>query len=377
MRRPATLLIMGAAIIAATMLAGIGQTSANPVPVSVAITDTGFSPSVVIVPPHSTVTWTNTGTQTLSIVGESGNTPESPDLAPRFTYAYTFHSAGTYAYHNASNAQLKGIVIVQEGAPAPGPGPNTPPPATSSPPEATLSPPQSSPVSPGQPEVLSDNPAGDGSSSFGGAEVSPPNTSLAERSASEIETEPASQPKSVSSAGEVSVELGNEWFGDPAFQSGVYETAVEPGGTIRWSVLEGIHNVYECGENWTKSGSCAAADWNSAQIITAGDTFSHTFASPGRFFYTCTIHPATMRGVVAVNAPSAPTASNPPPDSNPPSGSQPDPAPTDPQVVGIPQGGGPPLNPGDSRLIMILVGAAIAFVISTVTFVGGGARAKK
>jgi hypothetical protein len=169
--------------------------------------------------------------------------------------------------------------------------------------------------------------------------------------------------------------LGNEWFGDPAFQGDVYETVVEPGGTIRWTSLEGIHNVYECGENWTKSESCAAADWSSAQVMTAGNSFSHTFDSPGRFFYTCTIHPATMRGVVVVNAQSAPPDS--PPDSNPPSDSKPDAAPADPQLAGIPNGGGPPLNAGDGRLIMILVGAILAFVISTVTFVGGGVRVRK
>ena len=206
---------------------------------------------------------------------------------------------------------------------------------------------------------------------FGGAASAPSTASLSERSVPEVPAEPAPGPQSVSPVGETSVELGNEYFGDPAYQSGVYETVVELGGTIDWTVLEGMHNVYECGENWTKSDSCATADWYSAQLLTAGDSFSHTFDSPGRFYYTCTIHPATMRGVVVVNEPSAP------PDSNPPSDSQSDPAPTAQKLAGIPNGGGPPLNPGDSRLVMILVGAAIAFVISTVTFVGGGVRARK
>ncbi len=371
MRRPATHLIIGTAIILATALAATGLVSASPVSVGVEITDAGFNPTVVTVPPHSTVTWTNADSESHSIVGESGSALESPDIAPRFTYSYTFHSTGTYAYHDAST-QLKGMVIVQEGAVAPEPVLNTPPPATSSPPQAT-------PSTPGQPEILYDSPAGGDAPSFGGAVSAPPNTSLSERSAPEIEAGPASELQSVSSAGETSVELGNEWFGDPAFQGDVYETVVELGGTIRWTSLEGIHNVYECGENWTKNSSCAAADWSSAQVMTAGNSFSQTFDSPGRFFYTCTIHPATMRGVVVVNAPSAPPDSPPDsrPDSNPPSGSQPDAAPTDPHLAGIPNGGGPPLNAGDGRLIMILTGAAIAFVISTLTFMGGGIRARK
>lgn len=368
MRRPATLLIIGGAIIVASALAVTGPGSAIAAPVGVQITDAGFSPSVVTVPPHTTVTWTNAGSQSHSIEAESGGTLESPSLAPRFTYSYTFHNTGTFAYHDASNPQLKGIVIVVEGAGTAAPVPNTQPPATSAP--------QPTPIAPSQPEVLSDIPAGGDNPAFGGAASTLPNASSYQRSAPEVEAEPASEPQSPSSAGETSVEMGNEWFGDPAYQTGVFETVIEQGGTVRWTSLEGIHNVYECGENWTKNGSCVDADWNSAQIMTAGDSFSHTFESPGRFFYTCTIHPATMRGVVVVNGQSAPPDSA-PSDSNPSSDSQPDLAPTDPGAAGIPNGGGPPVNPGDSRLIMILVGAAIAFAISTVTFVGGGIRAKK
>lgn len=365
MRRPATLLIIGATIILATVLAATGPVSAASA--SVEITETGFNPLVVTVSPHTTVTWTNAGSQTHRIVGESGSALESPDIAPRFTYSYTFHSTGTHTYYD-SKTQLKGIVIVQEGAVAPEPVLNTPPPETSSPPQAT-------PITSGQPAVLNDNPTGGGSRSFGGAASAPPNTSLSEPSAPEIAAAPAAEPQSASSAGETSAQMGNEWFGDPSYQGGVFETVIESGGTIRWTSLEGIHNVFECGENWTKSNSCAAADWSSAQVMTAGNSFSQTFDSPGRFFYTCTIHPATMRGVVVVNAPSAPPDSS--SDSNPPLDSQPDPAPTDPQLAGIPNGGGPPLNPGDSRLIMILTGAAIAFVISTLTFMGGGIRVRK
>jgi len=296
-------------------------------------------------------------------VGESGNALGSPDLAPRFSYSYTFHSTGTYFYYDATT-ELRGVVIVLEGMVPLEPVLTTPPPETSSPLQAT-------PITSGQPAVLHDNPTGGGTRSFGGAASAPPNTSLSGHSLPEIAVAPAPAPQSASSAGETSVQMGNEWFGDSSYQNGVFEAVVETGGTIRWTSLEGIHNVFECGENWTKSDSCAAADWNSAQIMTAGGSFSQTFDSPGRFFYTCTIHPATMRGVVVVNAPSAPPASNPPSDS------QPDAAPTNPQLAGIPQGGGPPLSPGDSRLAMILTGAAIAFVISTLTFMGGGIRARK
>lgn len=170
MRRQASLLVIGTAIIIATALAATGLVSASPVSVGVEITDAGFNPPVVTVPPHSTVTWTNAGSESHSIVGESGNALESPNLAPRFTYSYTFHSTGSYAYHDA-RTPLKGIIIVQEGAGAPEPDLNSPPPATSFTPQAA-------PISPSEPEILIDNPAGGDTPLFGGAASAPPNISL-------------------------------------------------------------------------------------------------------------------------------------------------------------------------------------------------------
>jgi len=152
MRRSATLLIMGATIILATVLAATGPVSAASV--SVEITDEGFNPSAVTIPPHSSVTWTNRGSQSHSVVGESGNALGSPDLAPRFRYSYTFHSTGTYFYYDATT-ELRGVVIVLEGMVPLEPVLTTPPPETSSPLQAT-------PITSGQPAVLHDNPTGGG-----------------------------------------------------------------------------------------------------------------------------------------------------------------------------------------------------------------------
>ena len=37
-----------------------------------------------------------------------------------------------------------------------------------------------------------------------------------------------------------------------------------------------------------------------SEALTAGESYSHRFATPGRYPYLCTLHPASMRGVITV-----------------------------------------------------------------------------
>ena len=37
-----------------------------------------------------------------------------------------------------------------------------------------------------------------------------------------------------------------------------------------------------------------------SEALTAGESYSHRFAEPGRYAYLCTLHPASMRGVITV-----------------------------------------------------------------------------
>lgn len=363
MRRPTTLLIVGTAVIMAAALLGTGRTSAATGPIIIEITDSGYNPAQVTISPDSTVTWTNIGSESHSVTGDPAGVLDSPAIAPRFTYSYTFHATGTYAYHDASSHDFKGTIIVVDGATAPQPTPYASPTAPSSPPSAI-------PLTPAPDGIGDEDTAvGDVPSLESALDTPSAPSSLTRplQGADPAGPEPQALP---SLANVTTVEIGNEWFGEPSFQSAVYETVIQTGEAIEWRLSEGLHNVSECGNNWSKQNSCSAADWQSDQVMTAAATFSKTFSSPGTFYYTCTIHPATMKGTVVVRA------SAPPPDATAPT-DVPDPQPTVAQAASIPNGGGPLGDAGDGRMIMILLGAAAAFVISTVAFVGGGARKER
>ena len=112
----------------------------------------------------------------------------------------------------------------------------------------------------------------------------------------------------------LNVEAGNEWFGDAGNQSGADEITIRAGDTVQWNVVEGVHTVYECGTNWSRANGCADAVWSS-DILETGEIFSRRFNEAGTFYYLCTLHPLTMRGVIAVegNAPPNAVTSTPPP----------------------------------------------------------------
>ena len=360
MRRAATFLLVGTAVILAAALLSAGGASANPGSVIVEITDGGYNPSVVTISPDSTVTWTNVGSEAHSVTGEAGGVLDSPAIAPRFAYSYTFHATGTYTYHDGNSQGFKGTVIVVDGAVPPQPTPSTPPPAPSSSPSAI--PPTPTPSGVGDDDAA----AGDELSS-GGAQGASPADSPSTRSIQGNERVAPAPQALPSLANITAIDIGNEWFGEPSFQGGVYESVIQTGASVDWNVLDGLHNVYECGDNWSGADtSCAAAGWNSDQVITTGGTFSRTFDSPGAFYYLCTIHPATMRGRVVVEG-----TQNTPPDASAPPDDL-DPQPTVAQALSVPNGGGPLGDTGDGRLIMILIGAAAAFVISTAGFIVGG-----
>lgn len=67
--------------------------------------------------------------------------------------------------------------------------------------------------------------------------------------------------------------------------------AVPVGTTVVWrnsSIDETPHAVV------ASDGSFASG------LLAPGETFSHTFAAPGRYEYSCTLHPAQMRGTIEV-----------------------------------------------------------------------------
>ncbi|MEE8346044.1 MAG: plastocyanin/azurin family copper-binding protein [Dehalococcoidia bacterium] len=263
------------------ILLGPRPTNAALGPVVIEITDGGYNPLSLTIPPDTTVTWMNRGTSAHTVTSDSDSRLDSPSLEPRFAYSYTFHNEGTFPYHDELHAGLTGTVVVVKGAeipsaPAPTPAP-TPSPA---PPSGAIVATDDSKSSAAQPVLSS-----------GGADG-------------------AGTPQSAAASdGAVAIDAGNKWFGDASFQGGVYETSVHVGDTIQWTVISGVHNVYECGDSWSGvSSSCSSAIWNSDQILTQGGTYSRTFDTAGTFSYLCTIHPQTMRGKVVVEGSgSAPT----------------------------------------------------------------------
>jgi len=85
----------------------------TPTPVSnlVSITDAGFLPSLIIVPPGTTVQWVNNGTMTHTVTSDTGLWDSGP-LAPGAGFARTFPDLGLYSYHCSLHPTMIGAVLV-------------------------------------------------------------------------------------------------------------------------------------------------------------------------------------------------------------------------------------------------------------------------
>jgi plastocyanin len=104
------------------------------------------------------------------------------------------------------------------------------------------------------------------------------------------------------------VNVGNFYFCEDADQGQVCETDITAGDTITWSVEEGTHHVVQCSDS--NFAACPPSGGFDGGNFSTGQTFSHTFATAGAYFYNCQIHPAQMMGkvVVAAAATASPTA---------------------------------------------------------------------
>lgn len=95
------------------------QAPAQPTPVyspktTILIGSASVNPQVLVVSRGVTVTWINTDLGNHIVTSDNG-TPDaftSPLLKTNNRYQFTFTIAGTYGYHCADNAAIKGTVIV-------------------------------------------------------------------------------------------------------------------------------------------------------------------------------------------------------------------------------------------------------------------------
>ncbi len=298
---------------------------AAPDSVAVDITEDGFDPSSVTVAVGGTVSWTNRDSDAHSVVGDPGSGLESPAFERWGMYSRTFHTAGTIAYHDGLNPELTGIINVVEVD-------------------------ESSPAAPDDGQADSVPPAPDGAPLTTGTNAAP-------------------------SAATVGIDTGTDWFGNSGFQNGVYETTIQAGDTVQWNIVEAVHTVYECGDNWSDANSCTNAAWSS-DILSAGDTFSWQFNTAGTYYYLCTLHPLTMRGAITVQGSAPPAA----PDTAPPAAPDSGPSVSGPEgsAAGpdsVPNAGfGPQSGPsglGDyfSLSMVIMAAAGLTFLGSSVMLI--------
>jgi len=84
---------------------------------SVDIKDFQFNPAKVTIKVGGTVTWTNSGPSTHTVVGDGGI--DSGDLSKGKSYSKTFDTEGTFNYHCSIHPSMTGQVIVQKSGVAP------------------------------------------------------------------------------------------------------------------------------------------------------------------------------------------------------------------------------------------------------------------
>ena len=85
----------------------------DPGPDEVFIDNLKFTPSSIIVPVGTTVTWTNKESTNHTVTSDTLNLFDSDGLSKKETFSYTFTNAGNYPYHCRFHTGMKGSVIVE------------------------------------------------------------------------------------------------------------------------------------------------------------------------------------------------------------------------------------------------------------------------
>ena len=105
----------------------------------------------------------------------------------------------------------------------------------------------------------------------------------------------------------VTVDVGDIWFCDASFQSGVCDTTIAAGDTVVWDFGAAlvVHTTTACGSSCDSPTSDPL--WNSG-LVSDGSTYQFTFTEPGTYLYQCLVHPTMQRGrIIVVGGGSTPT----------------------------------------------------------------------
>jgi plastocyanin len=94
-----------------------GSTSTGPSPITsppntVLMSGMAFSPATITVSVGATVTWKNNDSMAHTSASDTG-VWDTGNIAPGASAVTTFNNAGTFPYHCAYHAGMKGTVIVQ------------------------------------------------------------------------------------------------------------------------------------------------------------------------------------------------------------------------------------------------------------------------
>lgn len=116
-------ILAGLALVLA--MAGAGTAQARPAAQAaqaVSIVDFAFNPATLTVPVGTRVTWTNTGNAPHTATADAGAW-DSGRLTTGGSFAFTFNTAGTFAYHCAVHPRMTASIVVQARAAAAAPAP--------------------------------------------------------------------------------------------------------------------------------------------------------------------------------------------------------------------------------------------------------------
>ena len=104
-------------------------------------------------------------------------------------------------------------------------------------------------------------------------------------------------------AATIGVDVGDNWFCNSSFSSGVVcendglGGSVEVGDDVEWALVGGgSHNVRQCTD-----ATFSSCDPDFVPLV-GGSPFTETYNAEGTFFYRCNFHPSSMRGSIVVGS---------------------------------------------------------------------------